>query len=263
MLSTTVDMYKAFLDGIKKSEAATVIPSVFNRIINDWGQDEWISKNAMVPELNQKQIDDLSQIRVVTDDEFIVSGTLMRPIGPDTGKDYQFTIPKDPTANINYQQLDGNTGTQNYPRYLRLLNVMFKLSYVDNECDLEGVSDWIGAEIMRSDQRIVILDNPLRRPKDNRLYYEMLEDKIRLITGTSSTGYAMRLEYFRYPVEIFINESNLSDTGNPATGSVNCEFQSQQRKEIVDIAVRTYLERVKDPRYQSFLNEELIKSQNK
>ena len=105
---------------------------------------------------------------------------------------------------------------------------------------------------MRSDQRNVILNNPFRKPKDSRLYYEILDGKIRLITGTNSIGYAMRLEYLRYPKQIFFDKD-----GN---NHVHCEFAPQQQKEIVDIAVRTYLERVMDPRYKSFLNEQAIKS---
>jgi len=265
MLTTTLDLYRAFLDGIKKVDTTTVTPEVFNRIVNDWGQDEWISKNAMLPELNQKQIDDLAVIRVATDGVQLVSAILMNNMRPDTGSSYVFTLPLDESVNINNISNTGAPSTQKYPKYLKLLNVMFKLTYgTTNECGLTGVSGWLKARVMRSDQRTVILDNPLRTPLDSRLYYEILNDKLRLITTTNSTGYAMRLEYFRYPRSIFFNKSNPAVEGtNPATGCVNCEFGPQQRKEIVDIAIRTYLERVKDPRYQSFLNEEFIKSQSK
>jgi hypothetical protein len=85
----------------------------------------------------------------------------------------------------------------------------------------------------------------------------MLHGKIRLINETSSTAYALRLEYLRYPIEIFYDENNPQDY--PLGGSINCEFGSQQKKEIIEVAVRTYLERVKDPRWQSFLQEEMLR----
>lgn len=260
MITTTADMYRAFLDGIKKSETSIVKPSQFNRIINQWGQDEYLRTNAMEIELNQKKIENLEKIRVATDGIYTFNGTTIYPIAPLS--DNVFEIPK---YNFSINAIiNGLVEVRTYPRYLRLLNVMFKLTYgAGQECSLTGVSDWLQAYIMRSDQRSVILDNPFRKPKDSRLYYEIIDGKVRLITGTTSVGYAMRLEYLRYPVEIFFNENNVPDTGIPATGSVMCEFGPQQAQEIVEIAVRTYLERVKDPRYQSFLNEEIIKASSK
>lgn len=263
MITTVTDMYKAFLDGIKKDSTAIVEPAQFNRIINDWGQDEWLKENAMAVEFNQKQIDDLDKIRCATDGEFVwedtVSVTLF-PIAPDLGVSNVFTVPKYTSTGIPNRLVDGTVSSQDYPLYLRQLNVSFKLLYGENqECGLTGVSDWLEADILRSDQRMTIFKNPFRSPKDSRLYYEMLDGKIRLITDKNSTsiGYALRLEYLRYPKQIFF------DPNRTTHNDVDCEFGAQQKKEIVDIAVRTYLERVKDPRYQSFLNEEMIKAFSK
>ena len=101
------------------------------------------------------------------------------------------------------------------------------------------------------------------------MYYEIKGGKKDLITGTSSTGDSMRLEYIRYPRRIFYDSTNSTEQTGPTytytagSGCVNCELSEQQRQEIVDIAVREYLERIKDPRYKSFLQEEAIKSQSK
>jgi len=261
MITTTTDMYRTFLDGIKKAETSIVNPSAFNRIINSWGQDEWIQANAMVAELTSKQHEDMEKIRVATDGLYTYDSSIIFPISPDTSQSYVFSIPKHNTT-VNVRIADGSVVSDVLPKYLRFLNVMFKITYgSENECDLTGESGWLKADIMKSDQRPVIENNPLRSPKDSRLYYEMIDGKIRLITGTNSIGYSMRLEYFRYPIEIFFNESAPTDTGVPATGSVMCEFAPEQVKEIVDTAIRVYLERVKDPRYQSFLNEEKIRQE--
>lgn len=266
MLNTTADMYRAFLDGIKKEQSAIVSPENWNRIINHWGQDEWIKMNLTDIEDTQKEIEDMEKLRVVTDGSWVdvsVPVGVLYPIAPDTGFDYQFSIPKYVNTNINNRLTNGTVSTQTYPKYLRFLNVMFKLTYgTTNECGLTGVSEWLSANVMFTGRSTVYKNLSFRQPKDSRLYYEMLEGKIRLITSTNSTGYAMRLEYYRYPVEIYFNKTDPTDTGVPATGSVCCEFSPRNRKEIVDIAVRTYLERVKDPRYQSFLNEEIVKSKS-
>jgi len=260
MILTTRDLYNAFLDGIKKSYTGTVIPAVFNRIINDWGQDEWVKQNALAIELNQKQIDDLSFLRIATDGSMIYEGNILYPLIPVSLN--QFLLPEETFVLNNTQGV-----TQTYPRYMRTLNAMFKITYVDNECDLTGVSDWLDAKIMRSDQRSHRLKSPYRKPKDSRLYYEKIRDRIRLITGTSSYAHSLRLEYLRYPKRIFFDVLHPDDASNPnytpGVGSVNCEFPPTLRKEIVDIAVRVYLERVKEERYQSFLNEEVIRQQGR
>jgi hypothetical protein len=261
MLDTTSDMYNSFLDGIKKSYTGTIIPAVWNRLINEWGQSEWLRRNVASEqgiELTQKQIDDLEVLRVATDAMDIYDGAILYPIAPDTGTNYVFTYPKDTLSILNVIGV-----LQNYPKYYRLLNVMFKINYVDNDCGLTGISDWLGARIMRSDQRSIFENSPYRRPADHRLYYELFHGKIRLITGTSSTGNSMRLEYLRVPRRIFFDELHPGDVANPnytpGVGSVNCEFGENQRKEIVETCVRIFLERVQDQRYQTYLNEEIIR----
>jgi hypothetical protein len=262
MLETTQNMYEAFLDGIKKPNTSIVNPEQFNRIINGWGQDEYLRNKSSYTEFNQKVIEDLEKIRCATDGLFSYDSVVLFPIAPDTDFDYQFSIPKYVMTGINNRLANGTVGTQTYPQYMRFLNVMFKITYgSENECELTGNSGWIKADIMRSDQRSVVENNPFRKPKDSKLLYEFRNGKINLITGTNSVGYSMRLEYLRYPITIFFDKDNPPDY--PTGGSINCEFAPQQRKEIVDIAVRTYLERVKDPRYQSFLNEEAIKQNSK
>jgi hypothetical protein len=264
MINNVLDMYKSLLDGVKKDSTAIISPNQFNRIINDWGQDEWIKENALAVEFNQKQIDDLDKLRCVTDGLFQWdnNGTLITlfPLAPVSTNDKNFIIPKYVQININNRKDNGTVETQDYPQYLRMLNVSFKLTYGANqECKLTGTSDWLPASIMRSDKRSVVFDNPFRLPKDSRLYYELINGTVRLITSNASTsvGYALRLEFLRYPVSIFF------DPDRATANDVNCEVGPQQQKEIVDIAVRTYLERVRDPRYQSFLNEEAIKSYSK
>jgi len=229
MIQTAYDMYKGFLDGIKKESTAIVTPDRFNRIINDWGQDEWIKEKSIAIERDQKRIDDLSKIRVATDGEFSFGGNILYPLAPDTGS-IQFSIPVDPTEDINSRRDDGTIVAQSYPKYMRLLGAMVKLQYGEGqECGLEGISDWKKVTILRSDARSTSLDNPFRKPKDSRLYYEILNEKLRIITGTTSTPYALRMEYLRYP------------------------------QQIVFAAIKVYLERVRDPRYQSFLQEEMIR----
>ncbi len=273
ILETTQAMYYAFLDGIKKEFTGTVVPEVFNRIINEWGQYEWLRQNVSQSEgieLSQKQIDDLQVLVAVLDNQVpVITGPLpaINPVSTDI-----FPLPdlaSGPTASpvgyyVNLASYPSGVAVD-YPRYYRLLNVFFKIRYVGNVCGLIGDSEWLSAKIMRSDRESVILDNPFRRPADDNLYYRIINRHIQLITGTSSYGIGMKPTYLRWPRNIFFDQTNQDDLANadymPGNGSINCELPPHIRKEIVDTAVRIYLERVRDPRYQSYLMESKIRNQ--
>ena len=170
MLLTTEDNYKYFLDGIKKEQTSTVKPFLFNRIAND-AQDLWLSEKVTEIEINQKRIDDLEVLRVVTDGVFIyrdtnanpVTETVLYPIPPivvNTTIQPAFKLPVNPSENIATNDPVGYT---NFPRYYRLLNVMFKVVYQNDRCGRTGVSEWLMAKIMRSDKKSVV-NNPYRKP---------------------------------------------------------------------------------------------------
>ena len=275
ILETTRDMYYAFLDGIKKEYTGTVVPDVFNRIINEWGQYEWLRQNVSYVEgveLTQKQLDDLQVLVVVLDNQIPVITTPLAPIAPMAGGQNVFQVPDLPSGPtltpvgyfISIPSYP-NGAIVNYPRYYRLLNVFFKIRYVNNVCGLTGESEWLDARIMRSDRESTIKNSPFRRPADDNLYYRMINRHIQLITGTQSYGVAMNLSYLRWPRNIYFDQTNQNDVATadyaPGNGSINCELPPHIRKEITDTAVRIYLERVRDPRYQSFLQEQMIRGQ--
>jgi hypothetical protein len=285
ILETTYDLYMSFLDGIKKYGTGSVNPEAFNRIINDWGQDEWIRRTVRKgPEITQEIQDKLSVLRVITDGVYtysehidLSSQYVLKPI-PANDKVVSFTNIKGvsspnafPLSDKYFSYPMGAPITVNgvkYPPYLRLLGVAFKLEYVDNVCGLTGISDWLDAKVLRSDQKSVITKNPFRKPTDDRLYYEIINENFVLTNNTKSEGYSMRLDYLKYPRRIFFNTNDTNpreeQTGIPdytgtTPGSVNCELPNNIKQEIVDLAVMVFIERVKDPRYQTFINELNIK----
>lgn len=236
MTTIAKDMYVEFLDGINKNSVSVVTPDIFNKRIN-LAYISWLSEKANQFEVTQKRDDDLRNLIVITD------GTVYAPIESTTGI---FTIPS------------------NYPLYYRLLSVMFKVQYSGNSCYADGViSDWKSTSKLTSNEKAKIFDNPYKKPKDDRLYYKLVSDKIYSYTGTSSVCVSANIEYIKQPDQIFFNEKHYEDTGDSTTGSVGCELPLTQRSEIVEIAVRKHLERVKDPRYKSFINEQVMSAQNK
>lgn len=254
MILTAENMFKSFLDGIKKERISTVTPTYFNRIINE-ACENWYTQKSTEIERDQKRIDDLQGWRVATDGVFKHNGNIL-PFIPAVnqvndaawGKNL-FYLPKSATGT-------GKTiGGVLYPEYRRLLNVMFRLKYYGNPCYTDGtLSDWKSGEIMRSNQRPVLERNIYRRPSESmNVYYEIVGDMIR-IDVRNAIGYDMRLEYIKYPVDIAYVSGGTS---------VNSELSSDQQREIVDIAVRMYIERTANPRYQTQIYENAQKSSGK
>ena len=216
MLVTVTDMYRYFLDGIRKEYTKVVRPDEFNRVINDWGMLPWMATRIGTGELDEKNLDDLDVVHI-KGEELLPSGT----------NEFDLTT----TA---YQ-------------YYRMTAIDFKIQYVNNICGLTGESEWLDANIMRSDKRNSIRRSIYRQPKDSKLYYERGESIVRLITGTQSYATRARIDYYRYPDEIVFDETGVNNQDSI--------FGHAQNQEITDMAIKTYLERVNDPRYQSFLNE--------
>lgn len=279
-MDTTYDMYKYVLAGIRKGGNFSINIPEFNRLINDFGQDEWINSNVLYADLDQEFIDKLSSLKIITDGVFtyseridktspyvlpsIKNNTLITPVGSPVAKNY-FTYPSNNISGIS-KTIDGI----NYPLYMRIQNIEFRINYlIGNSCKKTGLSDWKQVLVLRSDTEVSNKSNPFRKPSESKFYYEILNDSIRLVYDGFVEGYDMKIKYFKYPRRIFLNKQSTNSTdeqiGIPdysgiTNGSINCELHYSQRIEIADLAIRIFLERVQDNRYKSFLNELNIKA---
>jgi hypothetical protein len=251
MLITTEDLYLAYLDGIKNMKTSTVTPTMFNRDIN-LAQDTWLVENIPSVDIAQDKIDMLQSVRVITDSVMVVDGVILNPIAPNTSYGNIFDLPIDPDAEISIDTAEPPK-TQKFPRYLRGLSVMFKVEY-DDACSLSGISDWKEAILLKANAKTASLMNHYRKPTHRRLMYDVKNNTIELYLENAS-AYRMKLEYFRWPDVIFYDEVT-------PVNSIPCELHPLVREAIVNIAIRTYLEINKDPRYQTYIKEQLLKKQN-
>ena len=255
-MENAIDMYRAFLLGIDKGKTAVVrIPKwnqFINLVITDW-INERIAKslisNIIFPELESLHVD--------TDG---VSYFPVAPVGILGGDEFLFEIPYDGKS-INRINIEtGQILKTIYPHFYHLITVQFKIRIKNSINDLGIISDWLPARPMKVEQRGFILKNDYEQPTDTRLYYEVLGDVIRLATGkvsgkSVSEGYAMRIEYYKEPWVI-----ELDPNGDILQDMVTTK---KARKDVVDMAVRIYLEQKQNPRYQSYLNEMVIRERTK
>ena len=216
ILDTAEKMYRYFLTQVRKEHTVVVPPTQWNEMINPIVLD-WIKTKLPENEFNQKRIDDLEAIKVITDGD-------MYPLIPSVDfntANKKFSIPYN---------------VKGYPNYLHGLSVQFAYTK----------TTFFGARLWRSDFRVTNNLNPYRKPSDTNLnesFYEVRGNFLYAITNVElKLKFNLVLEYYSYPEEIVY----LPDQNNSA-GS----FKPTQNKEIMDLAVTKFLENVSDPRIQT------------
>ena len=225
LILTAGDAFDKFLQGIRKVANRTVPPDQFESWYGDATLD-WIRQKLPMAEFNQKRIEDMEKFIVLTD------GSTYPVI---TGISNVFAVP----SIANAISAGGVLMSGIYPLYLHGLRATF----IGDDNGIEFM-----AHIRRSEQAGVMTWNKYRKPKYARPYYEYRNDNIYL-TGRDST--TMYLEYYRYPAMVSV-VNNIDPETNPV-----------QSEEIVQIAVRLFLENRGDPRYKSKLQEMMVTQQGK
>lgn len=132
--------------------------------------------------------------------------------------------------------------------YYRLQSVSFKFKEEDGKT---ASNEWLPVKRMRADSLSVMKVNPFRTPSDTRLYYYQQGNFVINYPKNEKVAKA-RMFYLSMPEPIVYEPGGESKDGN---------LLPEQNKEVIDIAVRIIVERVKEERYQTVLIEENLKSQ--
>lgn len=232
-METAEELYKYWLSLIRKERTTIVKPAQWVTIMNA-GAIDWVKTKLPQTEFVQKRIDDLEAIHVLTDgvqEDMIESdeatGAFMIPsrylYGLSASFGYYHTsideIPEEDEPPMDRSLIGSDSS---------------RMKYI------------VGGKILRSDNRVFLSKNPYRKPDDETIYFELRSGKVYLKTDGSPYN-RMIMEYYRFP------DTFSYGTGDDATGS----FNASQNKEIVDLTARKFLERMKDPRYQSYVAEQM------
>jgi|GEM_PF-4020996 len=232
-MDTAKKLFEYFLYSVRKERTAVISPEAWTSFMSGIILD-WVKLRLPETEYIQKRIDDLEAIHVITD------GILHDMIEADENDLYP--VPIDP------QYLHGLSATFAY--YYNPVGDD-ALSGGDLRNPVVGSNAGIlyrtVGRILRADNRGMIERNPYRKTKSSRVYFDLREGFIYLSSGETPFN-RLILEYYKYPEKIIFTSS-----GEDSTGS----FNESQNKEIVDLAIRKYLERVKDPRHKSFGAEQM------
>ncbi len=247
MFTTAEDIYQSFLDGIRRTKQSVVKRDKFIRIWNEWSLNEWVNRNLSFQEgfeLTQKQIDDLETLIIVTDGSFDIDGNtdddLMYPLYSTNGL---FKLPKK-SLSVPYIDVDTNTtGTMIYSPYKRSISIWFML---------RDTTTWVKSTPLKAIDVDFITQSNYSSPAADMIYHKIRNGHVEFVGGTAEAE-AMKLEYVKYPNEMSLLSGSLAYT---------IDLGQDQLEEVRDIAVGLYLERVTDKRWQSFLQEDMLKRES-
>ena len=222
MIRTSEDVYRYFLNLINKDKTYTIRPDLFNLII-DAALLNWVKEKLPLNDFKQMRIEDLSVL--------FVDGSLTGGIEFET--DDICAVPSEALYNVR---------------------VVFDIEYIESFCFESGIGEKRTAKLIKLDRLSAISNSIYSKPKDDRLYYHYSDNHIRLFTGkysgeSKSKGVRMYLDYYKYPSAIVFTENG--DNSNPL------QFKPLQLQEITEKAAQEFLEKNRDPRYQSYLNEQV------
>ena len=254
MLDTAEQMYRYFLAEVRKERTVVITPDQWTEFINPIVLD-WAKTKLPELEFNQKRIDDLEAIKALTD-----------------GVQYQYIH----SVENRYNYWDIPYESPDHPKYLHGISVNFTWKFLPDSTTPgggnEGTSPLATTELewnpkpltrpswvtysdeekarervyrygkpYRSDVRYTNMDNPYRHDTGSWVYFEQRGGRIKISSTRPDVFNLMQLEYYHYPKTITFS----STIDNPGS------FASTQNKEIMDMAVTRYLEKVSDPRIQT------------
>lgn len=230
MMISVADMYTRFLYGIDKEGTTTVYPEKFNELINE-AQGLVVNEMADEVQVNRRRLDDL----------YLFTSTFSNKMPTPTGNQYIKQLP---------------------PDYFRELNIKFKLSYIketvgatyDRDTQRCVTDKFYWGVPMCSDNKPIALNNPYRSTnrlfEDGKVYYEVMGDNIKVVD----------YEYQEYVMEYLVTPPTLRFNELDPAGHNEGTLTPRMRQIITDRAIRIFIERTENPRYQTALNEDAHKN---
>lgn len=228
IVNTAIDMYNLTLELLNQGKTSSVTPDEWMYFVNS----VMLQRVSELYEEYQKSQTNIDKLSPLIQPPVIIPNTGAAVAGQE-----KFVLP--------YMTTPGSTTMYSYG-YMRLLNVGFKLQYVNNPCFAGQSLDYILSKLMKDDSEYFYKNNPYKRPKNDRLYYQIRDNAIYLLTGTQTYGVDAKLTYLRYPRQIDLNQS-------PGVG--DCELPIDVRNEICELTAKKIIELMESGRFRTIAQE--------
>ncbi len=227
MLTTTAQMRTYVLEGLNKTAGSSLTVSEFEVLVNS-ALMEYVAKRYGAFDKDQQARDDL---RVLVPAPLSIANTGVNAFGQE-----RFELPYQPNPAPG-----GDHG------YLHLLNVSLVLMDANSQrLPCSNPDGLVMARPLHRDGSNVVGRNPFWKPSNREPYYILQGHGFSVRTG-GAIAESATIEYLRYPRYL-----TLAPGGEP-------ELPAHANQEVCDITIRKGLERIQDPRWQSYVQEQQLK----
>ena len=219
-----LEMHISFKQGLDKFDSKNypnLLPEEIDLILNQ-SQEMFIKQRYGMSnlkgqgfEVTQKRTEDL---RTLVKTETLIPGSNsnlninINSIFVDFPQDYWIMIQE--LANISYQDCNGNTITDNVKIYP-----------------------------IQHDNYSNVIDNPFKKPTDNRVLRLITKEGIELLHSSTSNINSYKLRYIKNPIKI----------DSRVTPTIDCELPEITHQEIVNIAISIALENIEAARLKTYI----------
>lgn len=226
-MTTAVEMHRYMLELLRKEETGTVEPTVASSLLSA-AQVNYLTTKLDDADANSRMLD---TFRVLVPPALVIPNT-----GGTAPETEIFQLPYDPNPPLGVSR-----------GYWRMLNVSFRLLLPNgNPAPCAYPGGWTVARPIPRDSRMAVERDPHWKPTDWEPYYYFTGNALKAWTGSSTYASEAKIEYIRYPVDIDIDQP------------VDPELPSSVNREIVHLAVRSYLEVSESRRYPTNLQERTL-----
>jgi len=222
-MTTTLDAYKAFLREIDKHESPSCNVGTFVYHFNS-AIEERTSIDYATMDVNQKTLDDLRAILVLDEPLGFTNGEA------DLPEKYRHMLGMEAVLKFTVA-MDGiaiNTERTVYPKRMRTNRTGFAKP------------------------------NAYHKPSYKNPYFQITKDKIQVLNGIGTSVESGKIDYLETPETMYLNPDTTVDYTDPSNNTL-LQFPDHVNFEIIKHCRRVFLENIESPRYQSSLQESILR----
>ena len=243
MIKTAIDMYEGLLFNLNKVKAPAIFVDDFIHYVN-MAISQHRNKRYNMYDSSQQLTDDLQvlAVNIKIDENGLVLNNKGQTINLFNNN-----------SNNNSNKVITDLGVEfDLPsNYTHILNCISKIQDGTNKCDGSDKIIETRAKRLTADNYAFILDNSFHKPKVNRPYFYLRDNKIEIRFGKKGTLKEISIDYLREPVKVSLTQAEINE--KVSTGVDNSqilEFNEYTNYEILRELTTLVLDHNSDPRIQ-------------
>ena len=218
-----LDAYRNWLRELDKFESPTAQLLDFNYWWNS-ATDEYIANNYATFDVNQKTLDDISEILVLDEELTFVTNEVDLP-----------------------------------EKYRHILGLETELKFLEaldgNAVDSTVI---VNPKRLKTNQKGFRINNAYQQPSYKESYFQIAKGKLKILCGSKNEATTGKIDYLEIPETVYLNPDKSVDFNDPLNNTL-LQFPSHVNFEIVKHCRKIFLENIESPRYQTSLQEQALR----